>query len=61
MPDQSHRQHGGTGATGATGTQECFTPGTLVATSRGERRVETLRVGDRVLTAGVRGTSWFAA
>ena len=61
MPDQSQRQHGGTGATGATGTQECFTPGTLVATPRGERRVETPRVGGRVLNADDRGTSCFAA
>ncbi|MEL7091185.1 MAG: Hint domain-containing protein [Pseudomonadota bacterium] len=28
----------------------CFTPGTLVATDRGERRIETLRRGDRVIT-----------
>jgi Ca2+-binding RTX toxin-like protein len=28
----------------------CFTPGTMIATDKGPARVETLRVGDRVLT-----------
>jgi Hint domain len=29
----------------------CFTPGTLIATPKGERRVEELRAGDRISTA----------
>lgn len=28
----------------------CFTPGTLIATPQGERAVETLRVGDKIVT-----------
>ncbi|MEH6522759.1 Ig-like domain-containing protein [Sulfitobacter sp.] len=28
----------------------CFTPGTLIATPKGERKVETLEVGDRIIT-----------
>lgn len=38
----------------------CFTPGTLLRTERGEQAVETLRVGDRVLTrdAGAQPVLW---
>lgn len=38
----------------------CFTPGTLIATPRGERRIETLKVGDRVITRdnGIQEIRW---
>ncbi|MDA5094918.1 Hint domain-containing protein [Aliiroseovarius sp. KMU-50] len=38
----------------------CFTPGTLIATPKGERRVEELRVGDRVITRdnGIQEIRW---
>ncbi|MEL7090744.1 MAG: tandem-95 repeat protein [Pseudomonadota bacterium] len=38
----------------------CFTPGTLIATPRGERRVEDLKVGDRVITRdnGIQEIRW---
>ena len=39
----------------------CFTPGTLIATPRGERLVENLQVGDRVITRdnGIQEIRWF--
>ncbi|MQQ07286.1 type I secretion protein [Epibacterium sp. SM1979] len=39
----------------------CFTPGTLIATPEGERRVEDLQVGDRVITRdnGIQEIRWF--
>ncbi|EAQ01548.1 type I secretion target repeat protein, partial [Pseudooceanicola batsensis HTCC2597] len=39
----------------------CFTPGTLIATPRGEVAVETLREGDRVITRdnGIQEIRWF--
>lgn len=38
----------------------CFTPGTLIATPRGERLVENLQVGDRVITRdnGIQQIRW---
>ena len=38
----------------------CFTPGTMIATPRGERLVETLEVGDRVITRdnGIQEIRW---
>ncbi|MBN2907200.1 MAG: Hint domain-containing protein [Rhodobacteraceae bacterium] len=46
----------------------CFTPGTTLATPRGERRVEDLRVGDKIITRdnGIQeirwaGTTWLGA
>ena len=41
----------------------CFTPGTLIATPKGERRVETLKVGDRVITRdnGIQEIRWVGA
>ena len=38
----------------------CFTPGTLIATAQGERRVEELSVGDRVITRdnGIQQVRW---
>jgi Hint domain-containing protein/hemolysin type calcium-binding protein len=38
----------------------CFTPGTLIATPKGERRVEDLQVGDRVITRdnGIQEIRW---
>ena len=41
----------------------CFTPGTLIATPQGERRVEDLQAGDRVITRdnGIQEIRWIAA
>ena len=41
----------------------CFTPGTLIATPKGERRVEDLQVGDRVITRdnGIQEIRWVGA
>jgi len=38
----------------------CFTPGTLIATPKGERRVEDLKAGDRVITRdnGIQEIRW---
>ncbi|PCH73159.1 MAG: type I secretion protein [Rhodobacteraceae bacterium] len=41
----------------------CFTPGTLIATPRGEMRVEDLQIGDRVITRdnGIQDIRWVGA
>lgn len=41
----------------------CFTPGTLIATPRGEMRVEDLQVGDRVITRdnGIQDIVWIGS
>ncbi len=41
----------------------CFTPGTLIATPRGERPIEELRVGDKVLTRdnGIQEIRWIGS
>lgn len=41
----------------------CFTPGTVIATPKGERSVETLSVGDRVLTRdnGLQEIRWIGS
>ena len=41
----------------------CFTPGTKIATPKGERNVETLQVGDRVITRdnGIQEIRWVGA
>jgi hypothetical protein len=38
----------------------CFTPGTMIATPKGERRVEELKTGDRVITRdnGIQEIKW---
>ncbi|MCB1339585.1 MAG: Hint domain-containing protein, partial [Pseudooceanicola sp.] len=38
----------------------CFTPGTMIATPKGERAVETLAVGDRIITRdnGIQSIRW---
>lgn len=41
----------------------CFTPGTLIATPKGERRVEDLKAGDRVITRdnGIQEIRWLGS
>ncbi|MFU8880868.1 MAG: Hint domain-containing protein [Rhodobacterales bacterium] len=41
----------------------CFTPGTAIATARGERLVQDLRVGDRIITRdnGIQEIRWIGA
>jgi len=38
----------------------CFTPGTLIATPKGEREIESLSIGDRILTRdnGIQEVTW---
>lgn len=48
---------------GAPITPPCFTPGTMIATPSGERAIETLKAGDKVLTRdnGIREIRWTGA
>ncbi|MCX7565305.1 cadherin-like domain-containing protein [Sulfitobacter sp. F26169L] len=41
----------------------CFTPGTLIATPKGERKVEDLKVGDRIITRdnGMQEIRWIGS
>ena len=41
----------------------CFTPGTLIATTSGERSVESLKVGDKVITRdnGIQEIAWIGS
>ena len=41
----------------------CFTPGTLIATPKGERKVEDLKAGDRVITRdnGIQSIRWLGS
>lgn len=41
----------------------CFTPGTMIATPRGERAVETLEIGDKIITRdnGIQEIRWLGA
>lgn len=48
--DTENRTAGETGFAGLLARVPCFTPGTLIATERGEWPVEALRPGDRVVT-----------
>ena len=43
-----------------TAVTPCFTPGTMIATLRGERAVETLQQGDKIVTRdnGVQEIAW---
>lgn len=49
-----------TGVLTTTATAPCFCPGTLIRTDRGEVTIETLAIGDRVITAAgaVRPIKW---
>ena len=52
-----------TGAASLPNVVPCFTPGTVIATPFGEKRVEELRVGDRVLTRdnGLQEIRWIGS
>ncbi len=58
--DASGTTVGTTGFTEIEDVIPCFTPGTLIATPEGERLVEDLKVGDRVITRdnGIQMVKW---
>ena len=58
--DQSWTDDAGSGADALLSVTPCFTPGTLIATPRGEMPAELLKVGDKVVTRdnGIREILW---
>ncbi|KIN69800.1 putative hemagglutinin/hemolysin-related protein [Sulfitobacter donghicola DSW-25 = KCTC 12864 = JCM 14565] len=55
--------NGGEASANVAVTIPCFTPGTLIATPKGERKVEELEVGDRIITRdnGMQEIRWIGS
>ncbi|PUB12809.1 Hint domain-containing protein [Yoonia sediminilitoris] len=60
MTDLAIVDHAPPLCSGQADTVACFTPGTRIATPKGERLVETLTIGDRILTRdnGIQSITW---